>query len=271
VSLFKLNAIKLANQDWQAQKVLIYGPHGLGKTVFGSTFENPILIRAEDGAGNVDIPTFPKLIESVSELSDACQTLYQEDHPFKSVILDSLDWLEPVIWAATCARLGFTSIEAPGYGKGYLEADTEWREVMGCLDALRLDKGMNVVLIAHSEVKRYDSPDTDPYDRYGIKLHKRAFGLWQEWADMVLFCGYKTKIKKAEVGFNKEVKRGEGSGERVIHTEERPAHLAKNRWGLPQEIYIGHDKTWGAFHKELNNATKGRYILPWSTEGSTTK
>ena len=79
---------------------------------------------------------------------------------------------------------------------------------------------------------------------------------------MVLFCNYRTRIHSAEVGFNKEIKRGEGSGERVIYTEERPAYLAKNRWGLSPEIYIGQDKTWAAFHKELHKATGERYPLP---------
>ncbi|MBM9615259.1 ATP-binding protein [Desulfobulbus rhabdoformis] len=266
MSKFALDQIKLANEGWKAQKILLYGTQGLGKSTFGTTFENPILLPAEDGGSNLNVPAFP-LLHSMSDLSEACQTLYEQEHQFKTAIMDSVDWLEPMVWAATCQRLGFDSIEAPGYGKGYLEADSDWREVMGYFDALRLERGMNIVLVAHSEVKRYDSPDTDPYDRYGIKLHKRAFALWQEWADMVLFCGYKTKIKKTEVGFNKEVSRGEGTGERMIYTEERPAYLAKNRWGLSPEIYIGRDKTWGAFHRELNKATNGRYELPEALRG----
>lgn len=267
MSRFALGNIRLANETWQPQRVLIYGTQGLGKSTFGSTFENPILLQTEDGAGNLPIATFPEKITTMVELDEACQSLYESDHDYKTLLLDSLDWAEPIVWAATCARLGAASIEAVGYGKGYIEADTEWRSVMGCMDALRLERGMNIVLIAHSEVKRYDSPDSDPYDRYGIKLHKRAFALWQEWVDMVLFCGFKVKIKKSEVGFNKEVKRGEGSGERIVFTEERPAHQAKNRWSLVPEIYIGRDTTWAAFHNELHKKTAGRYPLPNAATG----
>ena len=79
---------------------------------------------------------------------------------------------------------------------------------------------------------------------------------------MVLFCNYKTHTRKADVGFDKKVVRGVGSGERVVFTEERPAYLAKNRWGLPPEIYIGQDKTWTAFHEALSECTKDRYQLP---------
>lgn len=265
---FDLGNIVSARSVWQPQKILIYSVQGLGKTTFGATFENPIVVRTEDGAGALDVATFPETIKTFQDMEDAISALHGE-HDFKTVVLDSLDWLEPIIWAKQIDEIPETdkgkeikNIEDYGYGKGYSMALDWWRYLMGGFDSLRFNRGMTVVLIAHSEVKRYDSPETDPYDRYGIKLHKGAFALWQEWADMVLFCNYKTRIHKADVGFNKEVKRGEGSGERVIYTEERPAYLAKNRWGLPSEIYIGQDKSWAAFHRELNKATDGRYPLP---------
>lgn len=265
---FTLDAIQPANKHWQPQKILLYSVQGLGKTTFAATFEKPIIVRTEDGAGAIDAPTFPDLVATFSDMESAITALHGE-HDFKTVVLDSLDWLEPLVWEKQIASAPVTekgkevkTIEDYGFGKGYSMSLNWWRYLMGGFDSLRLTRGMNIVLIAHSEVKRYDSPETDPYDRYGIKLHKGAFALWQEWADMVLFCNYKTRTHSADVGFNKEIVRGEGSGERVIYTEERPAYLAKNRWGLSPEIYIGHDKTWAAFHKELHKATGERYPLP---------
>lgn len=270
---FTLETIKPANTNWQPQKILVYSVQGLGKTTFGATFESPIIARTEDGAGALDVATFPDLVTTFADMEAVINALHDE-HDFKTLVLDSLDWLEPIVWAKQMAEMPFTekgkevkSIEDYGFGKGYNMALDWWRYLMGGFDSLRFNRGMTIVLVAHSEVKRYDSPETDPFDRYGIKLHKGAFALWQEWADMVLFCNYKTRVHSADVGFNKEVKRGEGSGERVIYTEERPAYLAKNRWGLPPEIYIGQDKTWAAFHKELNKATGGRYAVPGGAEG----
>ena len=265
---FTLDAIQPANKHWQPQKILIYSVQGLGKTTFASTFEKPIIIRTEDGAGAIDVPTFPNLVTTFGDMEEAITALHGE-HEFKTVVIDSLDWLEPIVWAKQMEMAPFSekgreikTIEDYGFGKGYAMSLDWWRYLMGGFDSLRLTKGMNIVLLAHSEVKRYDSPESDPFDRYGIKLHKGAFALWQEWSDMNLFCNYKTRIHSADVGFNKEVKRGEGSGERVIYTEERPAYLAKNRWGLPPEIYIGQDKTWAAFHQALHKATGERYPLP---------
>lgn len=243
------------------QKVVIYGVQGLGKTTFGCTFEAPVLLRCEDGAAALDVPTFP-LARSYSDIVEMITALHGE-HPFKTVVLDSLDWLEPLVWQATCARLSndpakpVTSIEQPGYGKGYVEADQEWAHIMGGFDSLRLRKGMNIVCIAHSEIRTFTPPDSPPYDRYQIKLHKRAWGKWQEWSDMTLFCAYAKRIIQT-----KDQTRAEGFGQRMVYTEERPSWMAKNRWGLPPEILIGNDRKWSAFHAALSEASGGRYHNP---------
>ena len=270
--MFDLSSIASTATDFKPQKVLAYGVQGIGKTTWGCTFDTPILLRIEDGAAALDVPTFPKLVETYAELCEAINALHG-DHGFKALVVDSLDWLEPIIWRATCARLGVESIEQPGYGKGYVEADAEWRTIMGGFDSLRLNRGMTIVLVAHAEIKRFEAPDGEPYDRYQIKLHKRAWALWQEWADMVLFANYRRHMIKTKDGGKKnpDKYRAEGSGERCLFTDERPAYLAKNRWGLPHEIVIGQDKTWSAFHQALHEATSGRYPLPTSNQAATAK
>ena len=102
---------------------------------------------------------------------------------------------------------------------------------------------MAIVQIAHTDIKRFDSPEHEPYDRYVIKLQARAAALLQEHSDVVLFANYRMSIAKADVGFNKKVARALGSGERVLHTAERPAFLAKNRYGLPDTLPLD----WKAF------------------------
>ncbi len=273
--MFDLSTVVSASSEFRPQKVLVYGVQGLGKTTFGATFERPILLRVEDGAAAIDVPTFPKLIESYGELMEAMAALHGQEHGFKTLVLDSLDWLEPIVWGQTVSRINsdrerpVESIEGVGYGKGYVEADQDWRNIMGWLDALRCNRGMTIVLVAHADIKRHEPPDGDPYDRYQIKLHKRAWALWQEWADMVLFANYRRRtIKTKDGGAKGESKfRAEGTGERCLFTEERPAYLAKNRWSLPHEILIGQDKTWAAFHAALNAATGGRYAIPHTING----
>jgi len=252
-----LSNIRKANAVFPPQKVVAYGVQGVGKTSFGSTFDSPILLPVEDGAAAIDMDTFP-LATSFQEVVDAITALHEE-HDYKTLVLDSLDWLEPLVWQTTCQAHGKDSIEAFGYGKGYAEADKFWRHVMGGFDSLRANKGMTIVLLAHSEVKKVEPPESDPYDRYQMRLHKRAFAMWQEWSDLNLFLTYKVAVQKTDQGFGNERVRGVGTGDRIIHTQERPAWDAKSRWPLPESINIGKDKTWAAFHKALNEATGGRY------------
>lgn len=252
-----LTNIRRANEFFPPQKIVCYGVQGIGKTSFGATFEKPILLPVEDGAAAIDVDTFP-LVTTYAGLVEAINALHGE-HDYKSLVVDSLDWMEPLIWQAACDANGWASIESPGYGKGYVEADKYWREIMGGFDSLRANKGMNIVVLAHSEIKQIQPPETDPFDRYQMRLHKRAFALWQEWSDMNLFLNYQIAVQTKKEAFGQERTKGIGTGDRVIYTTERPAWDAKSRWPLPEAIFIGKDKTWSAFHAALTEATGGRY------------
>ena len=92
-------------------------------------------------------------------------------------------------------------------------------------------------------------------------LHARAAALLQEHSDVVLFANYRISTVKAEVGFNKKVNRAMGSGERVIHTAERPAFLAKNRYGLPETLPLA----WDAFAQAMPDSVQPMLITPAAT------
>ncbi|NYZ70013.1 AAA family ATPase, partial [Endozoicomonas sp. SM1973] len=143
---------------------------------------------------------------------------------------------------------GKASVEDFGYGKGYTEAQKYWREILNLLDRLRNEKNIAYILTAHAHIKRFDSPETDSYDRYQIKLNDKASGLVQESVDCVLFCNYQVNINKADVGFGKEKARGISTGQRLIHTVEKPAYIAKNRFNLPEKMPL----SWEAFTNALN-------------------
>ncbi len=215
--------------------IMVYGTHGVGKTSFAASAPDPIFIQTEDGLGLIDAHTFG-LLKSFEEVMEAIASLYSEDHTYKTVVLDSADHLENLIWAQVCKDNGWPNIEAPGYGRGYVAALELWRMLIEGLRALRDDRKMTVVVIAHSQIQRFDAPDSEPYDRYSPKLHKGASALLQESMDVVLFANYRVSTVKSDTGFGKKVTRAVGGGDRVLHTEERPAYLAKQRYNLPATI-----------------------------------
>ena len=169
---FNLQSIQRTKR-MRAPKVVIAGPGKIGKTTFAAMAPNAIGILTEDGADAVDASAFP-LCQSLDDVYSAIATLYNEDHQFETVFIDSLDWLEPLLHAYVCKANKWDHIEAPGYGKGYVAALDVWREFLDGINALRDDRGMAAILIAHADIKRFDSPETDPYDRYQPKLHSRA-------------------------------------------------------------------------------------------------
>jgi hypothetical protein len=223
-------------------RILIHGVAGVGKSTFAANADDPVVIATEDGLGMLKVASFP-VAKSFEAVMEALAALYSEPHVFRTVVVDSVDWLEPLIWKKACEENRWGSIEEPGYGKGYLAALDLWRQYLDGLNALRDERGMTVIQIAHTDIKRFDSPEHEPYDRYVIKLHARAAALLQEHSDVVLFANYRISTVKADVGFNKKVTRALGSGERVLYTAERPAFLAKNRYGLPDVLPLD----WQAF------------------------
>ena len=230
-------------------RVVIYGDHGLGKSTFAAGAPSPIFICTEDGLGNIDTASFP-LCKTYDDVLGCIGTLYQEEHDFRTVVLDSLDWLESLIWTHVAKAHDHDEIEDFGYGKGYTYAADELRSCLDGLNALRTERGMAVILTAHCSVKRFDDPTAEPYDRYVLKLHKHAAAIVQEWADVVAFAQMKVAVRKEDVGFNKKVARALETKERVLHTEKRPAFDAKNRFSLPSELPL----SWSAFADALSES-----------------
>ncbi|MBS7790281.1 ATP-binding protein [Roseococcus sp. SDR] len=216
-------------------RLLVYGVAGVGKTSLAASAPDPVFLQTEDGLGTIDMPSFG-LLRSYADVQDALDALYSGEHGFRTVVLDSLDWLEPLVWQRTAEINGWKDIEQPGYGKGYLAAQDVWRGFLDGMNLLRSDRGMGIILIAHCDIRRFDSPETEPYDRYVIKLQQRAAALVQEHVDAVLFANYRVSTVKTDVGFKKSVTRGVSGGDRLLHTTERPAFLAKNRFGLPDSM-----------------------------------
>jgi len=224
----------------------VYSVHGCGKTTLGASADRPIFMQTEDGLGMLDAPTFG-MLRTYDELMQAIGSLYTEPHDFKTLVLDSADHAEPLIWAQCCKDNGWDTIEKPGYGRGYAAALDLWRVMFDGLRALRDEKGMTIVLLAHSMIQNFDSPETESYARYSPKLHKGASAFVQEACDAVFFCNYRVSTVKTDSGFNKKTVRGVGGSERVLYTTERPSHLAKNRYSMPDQLPM----TWDAIAEHI--------------------
>lgn len=236
----------------RAPKIVIYGGPKIGKSTFASQIPGAVFIQTEEGLDALDVTAFP-LATKYQQVLDALKALATEEHDFKAVVLDSLDWTETLLWDHLCVQTGVKSIElvGGGFGKGYVEAVRLWREMLDAMDYLRNERGMTVVLIAHDESRRMDPPDGEPYNYAALKLHKHAAAVVQEWSDCIGYATEKIYTRKEEIGFNKKHVRAIGSQSRVLVVGKNPAYVTGNRYGLPDEVPFD----WNSFVAAFAAAT----------------
>jgi hypothetical protein len=217
-------------------RALVYGVEGVGKSSFGAAAPAPIFLCAEDGTSHLDVARFPSP-KSWADVREAVRVLTREQHSFKTLVIDTLDWLEPLCWAHVCQVGGKQSVEDFGYGKGYTMAVEEWRKLVADLDHLVRLRKMHVVMLAHAHIKRVDDPQAGAFDRYQLKVNDKASSVLREWVDAVLFARHEV----VTIERNGKL-RGRSSGARLLHTTWTAAYDAKNRFDLPETLSLDWDE-----------------------------
>lgn len=231
-------------------RMLVYGVEGIGKTTLAASTPAPIFLGAEDGSGHLDVPRFPSPADW-GDMKAAVDVLLKEKHDFRTLVLDTVDWAEPLLWDFICSRDKKASIEDYGYGKGYQAAIDEWRVFLTQLERLR-GVGINVMLLGHSQLKLFKNPEGDDFDRYELKLNAKAGGLVKEWCDAVLFANHETFAKRDEK--TKRVK-GVSTGARWLYTTRTAAFDAKNRFGFPDMLPLSWPDVEAAMSQPIIDVT----------------
>lgn len=216
------------------QKVVIYGPEGIGKSTFAAQFPKPLFIDTEGSTSHLEVDRLPRPT-SWQMLKQYIKDLKGDTMGYHTLVIDTADWAERLCEEAICQSNGRVGIEDFGYGKGYTYVKEEFGRLLDSLSDL-IEAGMNVVLTAHSIIRKFELPEeTGAYDRYELKLGQKAgnqcAALAKEWADMVLFVNYKEIVITT-----KDNKKKVSGGKRVMYTAHSPCWDAKNRHGLAEEL-----------------------------------
>lgn len=225
------------------QKVVIYGPEGIGKSSLAAQFPNPLIIDTEGGTSHMDVRRIDKpqsweellaIVKEVSETKGICDSL----------VLDTADWAEQLIITYLCAKYKQNSIETFGYGRGYTYMAEEFMKMLRAFDKV-VESGIHVVVTAHAKMRKFEQPDEmGAYDRWEMKLSRQTAPLLKEWCDMLLFCNYRTYVVTGE----NDTKKGQG-GKRVMYTSHHPAWDAKSRIELPDVLPLDYSKIAFAFER----------------------
>ena len=217
------------------QKIVIYGPEGIGKTTLATEFPDPLILDTEGGTSQMDIKRIDKP-QSWTELVAIVKEVAETPGICKTFILDTADWAEQYLMKHVCETYKQKSIEAFGYGKGYTYLGEEFAELLEALDKL-IAAGINVVITAHAKMRKFEQPDEmGAYDRWEMKLSRQVAPLLKEWSDLLLFCNYQTYDVQSEN--NKSKAQG---GKRVMYTSHHPCWDAKNRHNLPEVVDLSYE------------------------------
>lgn len=218
----------------------IYGVPGVGKTTFGASAPNPLIACLERGADHLDVSKLPAPESWDAFLSDM-RELESSEHGFKSIVIDTLDALEPLAATAICTKHNKQTLADFSWGGGYALLQSEWRLLLSALERLRDRRGMNVILLAHEHRKAYSDPELGSFECYRPKLQEKVWSLTNEWCDAVLFAQFDQAL------FEKDGQRARAivSGRRVLRTQRGTGYVAKNRYGLESTI----DLDWKTFER----------------------
>lgn len=217
-----------------AQKIVLYGPEGIGKSTFASYLPEPLFIDTEGSTRHLDVQRFTEQPESWTMLLS--QVEYVQNHPecCRTLVVDTADWAEALCIRHICAKAQLGGLEDFGYGKGYVYLQEEFARLLQRLDDLVKLRGINVMLTAHAAMRKFEQPqEMGAYDRWELKLSKKTAPLVKEWADLVLFANY--KVFTVTDSDNKKHKKAQG-GTRVMYTTHHPCWDAKNRHDLAEEL-----------------------------------
>ena len=234
----------------------MHAVEGFGKTTIACHFPNPIIVGAENGIPR-DLGFAVQTLSPRSwfDVFDIAGSLMNDRHDYGTVVLDTVDWMEPLIHRFVTERDSerqtemnpkgrkLLSIEDYGYGKGYLVAEEEFRKLITVLDELQAKRGMHVVMLMHSQVRTFKNPAGPDFDRYEPKCQQRISRVIVEWCENLLFGYFQVLSSKEpdDVARNEKTARakGIGTGVRVVGARQTAMYDAKNRVSLPPEFELG--------------------------------
>ena len=237
-------------------KMLIYGPPGVGKSTAAANAPSPIFVDLEKGSHRLDVARFPQP-SKLEQVYESLESLATEQHEHKTVVVDTIDVLQTLVFDYVCRRDRKKDIDDYGWHKGYGVAHEEWQSLLSRLDII-VDMGMNVILLGHVNVKAFKDPQGHDHDRYEIGVHQSknaATGtLIKGWCDIVGFANYETVINKDPTTDRIKVT---DTGKRLLYIRRERGYDAKSRWDFgASKIELDGNKLFESIKKQMSETGK---------------
>lgn len=249
--------------------MLMYGQPGVGKTSFAANFPDPVFLVDPGEYQGIQDLVATKQCEEPSDIricTSFPETINEIDNVtglHKTLVIDSLTGIQHQCFSHCCEQDYLDNTGNPdwssrgfySYQQGPATAATRyWEPVFINSLILAAAAGMNVILLAHSEIKPFDDPVSGAYDRYQPFLHKQIWQYTKRWVSLVLFYNYDVDVVKT--GSTIKKKPDLATQRRLICTTRSPVYEAKQHHGMPDYINAGNsgDEAYTAFQKQYTKA-----------------
>lgn len=241
--------------DYPTPRYLIYGREKGGKTTLASEFPNALILDIERGASNIKVDRIGD-IKTAKDVYEILCELEKDAQGYKHVVIDSIDWLAEMIAKEICdlpenkaaKDIGDKKHTPFSYGQGWKMVANKVGIILNKLDDLN-GLGISPILIAHTKVRKSESPLDSEYDKFELKLSNAVSSRVKEWVDCILF------VKDT---FHISTEGKPLSAERWVFAEASPAYEGGGRYDIKDFQYTK-GKGYEALAKQLfNNPTNNK-------------
>lgn len=230
-----LKALVKSTKKASPPKMLIYSEHGLGKSSLAAAAPAPVFINIEDGLSEIETDAFP-VAETYEDVKEQLTMVLQEEHQFKTLVIDTADWLETRINEYVCKQGNKESISDFAYGAGFQQTFEETVKIVKMLNKIHREKNMGIILLSHAVIKSFSNPLGGDYDTYRLKLREKNAELYLEYVTLVGFLQIPVFVSTEKKGFSEKTKTV--SAGRVLSVSPNAGFSAKNRYNLTEDIQI---------------------------------
>jgi hypothetical protein len=177
--------------------LMVHGGPGVGKSTFAAGAPEPFFVDTDNRTAHLNVKRVKP--ESWEDVLEVFRLASKGELKCSTLVVDTLDHAEMLMHRDLCKAHSVPTIEevGGGYGKGYIAALGEWRRFGVAMDAIRA-RGIGLILLAHSQVKLFQNPSGENYERFELKLDKRAHNFLRERVDGVGYASFDTQIVKGK-------------------------------------------------------------------------
>lgn len=211
--------------------VLVYGRPKAGKSSFCAQADDALFLATEAGLNHLD--TYQAPINSWEELLEACADIAIGSHPFRTIILDTVDNAYRLCAEYICKKHRIDHESDLGYGKGYALISNEFTRVLTKLSLLPY----GLYIVSHAQDIEIETR-TGKYNRTVPTLPEKARKVVLGLVDMILFVDFESySDEQSETQFR-----------RVIRTKPSTTYEAGDRTGrLPETLPLDYQVFIEAF------------------------